>query len=110
MPINEILVRPTEQEQCTAALWAWRRSAVALDDAVGDEVEQLPLFGLEARRRSSARLPAATISSARARTLLQRPGGGDPVAERLGGGGVEAVQVDLADAGVALRRPRSAAG
>ena len=45
-------------------------------------------------------MASATISSARARTALEGAGGGDAVAELLRRGGVERVQVDLADAGV----------
>ena len=74
--------------------------AVALDDAVGDEAEQAGAVRARSCRAWSCRFASATISRARDPDLLQRPGGGDPVAERLGRRGVEAVQVDRADPGV----------
>ena len=57
-------------------------SGVAVDDAVGHQLER-PLLAPPGSAGSAA-FAASTISSASARARLQRPGGGDRVADALG--------------------------
>ena len=72
--VNEVLVRPT----AAGAVGSFSRrrtgggSAVALDYAVGDQVEELALLGLELGALELC-LPSATISSARPRTRSSAP-------------------------------------
>ena len=82
--INEVLVRPTEQSSDVSRPNGRCGSAVALDDAVGDEVEQLALLGVELGAARGARLAVGDHLERPGADPLQGAGGGDPVAERLG--------------------------
>ena len=76
-----------------------RRLAVALDDAVGDQARAGGAARRRARRRSRRALAVGDHLQRPGADLLEGAGRGDPVAERLGAGGVEGAEVGGSEPG-----------